>query len=200
IMAAMVLTAPFVPMLFMGEEWGATTPFQYFIDHSEAKLIKAVDEGRKREFASFQTEGEPAPAHEEATFMASKLDWTEISGPVHAGMFAYYQQLIRLRRGQPALTNYDRSTVQVSVDTNTSVMIVERKHETQTLYCLYNFSEATHDIKLNETAFPASVLLSSSDQRWRGEGNADAGLRIVYPDDIISLQPESVLILSKDHV
>jgi maltooligosyltrehalose trehalohydrolase len=197
LMAAMVLTAPFVPLLFMGEEWGATTPFQYFIDHSDKDLIKAVDKGRKEEFAQFQTEGEPAPAHKEATFLNSRLNWNEITEAKHKVMLSFYEYLIKLRRLHLALMNYDRHSVEVVVDAEKEILIMERSFKEQRIYCLYNFSKEVHEVRLKEDIFPLQVLLSSSDEQWMGKENS----YLEYDHQtIIRIQPESVILLANYNV
>ena len=99
--AALVLTSPFVPLLFQGEEWGAHTPFQYFADHQEPDLAKAVREGRQREFASFGWKPEeiPDPGSSE-TFRRSKLDWSEHLRAPHSGLLDWHRRLIHLRRAE----------------------------------------------------------------------------------------------------
>lgn len=96
--AALTLLSPFVPMLFQGEEWGARTPFLYFTDHQDAELGRLVAEGRAREFQSFQWRGEIPNPQDERTFLSSKLDWAELSMPMHADLLEWHRQLIRLRR------------------------------------------------------------------------------------------------------
>jgi len=114
--AALVLTAPFVPMLFMGEEWGASTPFQYFTDHND-ELGRLVSEGRKREFASFGWEEAAIPDPQDpATFERSRLDWGEPEDPKHADLLAWHRSLIRLRREHPDLTDGRLDAVRVDHD------------------------------------------------------------------------------------
>ncbi len=117
IAAALLLSSPFVPMLFQGEEWGATTPFQYFTDHQEAELGRAVSEGRRFEFASFGWDPEEVPDPQDpATFERSKLDWAELGRAGHAEVLAWYRQLLALRRRVPALTDGRLERVRVSYD------------------------------------------------------------------------------------
>lgn len=102
--AAIVLTSPFVPMLFQGEEFAASTPFQYFADHEDPEMAKSVSEGRKREFAAFGWPPESIPDPEQrSTFEHSKLNWKETTEGIHAEMLAWYRTLIHLRRTLPAL-------------------------------------------------------------------------------------------------
>jgi maltooligosyltrehalose trehalohydrolase len=115
--AAVVLTAPFVPMLFMGEEWGATTPFQYFTDHRDPALGQAVTRGRRREFADFGwVRGEVPDPQDPATFERSTLDWTEPSRPGHAELLEWYRMLLTLRRSTPELLDGRLDRVHASVD------------------------------------------------------------------------------------
>ena len=98
--AALLLTSPFVTMLFQGEEWGASTPFLFFTDHADPHLGRAVAEGRRREFATFGWDPREIPDPQDpATFERSRLDWSEIDQPGHRDMLNWYRELIRIRRG-----------------------------------------------------------------------------------------------------
>ncbi|MEY2398036.1 MAG: maltooligosyltrehalose trehalohydrolase [Actinomycetota bacterium] len=114
IAAALVLLGPLTPMLFQGEEWGASTPFQYFTDHENPELGRAVSEGRKREFAAFGWSPDDVPDPQaQSTFDASRLHWDEREKPNHAGLLAFYKDLIALRRSRPELRN---GAAEVSVE------------------------------------------------------------------------------------
>ncbi|GAA1146209.1 malto-oligosyltrehalose trehalohydrolase [Ornithinicoccus hortensis] len=101
--AALLLTAPFTPMLFMGEEWGAGTPWQYFTDHQEPELAEAIRAGRRREFASHGWGREVPDPQDPATLEASRLDWSEPQAPGHAELLAWHRTLLSLRRDHPGL-------------------------------------------------------------------------------------------------
>jgi maltooligosyltrehalose trehalohydrolase len=105
--AGAVLLSPYIPLLFMGEEYGETAPFLYFIDHGDADLVAAVREGRKREFAAFQTLGEPPDAASTDTFHRCQLDWEQRAKGQHGTLWRFYQTLMQLRRGIPALATSD---------------------------------------------------------------------------------------------
>ncbi|MDN4613936.1 malto-oligosyltrehalose trehalohydrolase [Leifsonia sp. F6_8S_P_1B] len=103
--AALTLLGPFTPMLFMGEEWGATTPWQFFTSHPEPELGKATAEGRVKEFEKMGWDPDVVPDPQDPeTFLRSKLDWSEPSRPEHAELLQWYRDLIALRRTIPALT------------------------------------------------------------------------------------------------
>ncbi|MBI0380007.1 DUF3459 domain-containing protein, partial [Streptomyces albiflaviniger] len=104
--AAVVLCAPFTPMLFMGEEWGARTPWQYFTDHQDPELAEAVRSGRRREFAAHGwAAGDVPDPQDPATRLRSCLDWREPEREPHRALLDWYRRLIALRRAEPALTD-----------------------------------------------------------------------------------------------
>lgn len=96
--SALLLFAPELPLLFMGQEWAARSPFQFFTDHNE-ELGRLVSEGRKKEFGGFTGfKGEVPDPQDPATFERSKLKWSELQEPAHAGIANLYRDLLRLRR------------------------------------------------------------------------------------------------------
>lgn len=124
--AALALTGPFTPMLFMGEEWAAGTPWQFFTDHTDPELAEAVRQGRRREFAdhgwtgdatSGQRHGEHVPDPQDpATRERSCLDWSEPEREPHARVLAWYRELIALRHARADLTDPDLAAVRVAYD------------------------------------------------------------------------------------
>ena len=114
IAAALVLTSPFVPMLFQGEEWAASTPFPYFTDHEDEELGRLVSAGRRKEFAAFGWRPEDVPDPQNpATFECCRLRWNELKEPEHAEMLDWYKQLIAFRLGTPQLTDGSLGEVEV---------------------------------------------------------------------------------------
>ncbi|WP_410809463.1 malto-oligosyltrehalose trehalohydrolase [Micromonospora sp. 067-2] len=112
--ATLLLTAPFTPMLFMGEEWAASTPWQFFTSHPEPELAAAVARGRRREFASHGwAEGDVPDPQDPQTFVRSRLDWAELDKPEHREMLGFYQRLIALRRSLPDLSDPRLNAVSV---------------------------------------------------------------------------------------
>ena len=107
--AALTLLSPFVPLLFQGEEWGASTPFLYFTDHQDPELGRLVAEGRSKEFSAFRWQGAVPNPQELNTFERSKLDWSELSQPGHAELLEWYRRLIRLKKDRPELPRESRA-------------------------------------------------------------------------------------------
>ena len=125
--AALVLTSPFVPMLFMGEEWGATTPFQYFTDHTDPELAEAVRSGRRAEFAAFGWDPADVPDPQDAaTFARSRLDWSEPQRKPHADLLDWHRRLISLRRTTPELREGSLARVHVQYDEDGRWLAVRR--------------------------------------------------------------------------
>jgi maltooligosyltrehalose trehalohydrolase len=117
IAAAVTLLCPFLPMIFQGEEWAASSPFLYFTDHQDAELARLVSEGRKREFASFGWKPEDVPdPQDQKTFDRSKLKWNEITEVPHAEMLDWYKKLIALRRSRRELSDGAMDQVEIDFD------------------------------------------------------------------------------------
>ena len=121
---ALLLTSPFVPLLFQGEEWGASTPFLYFTDHQDETLARAVQEGRRSEHASVV--GELPDPQDPATMAHSVLDWAERGFAPHRDVLGWYRALLALRRELPELTDGRREALQVSVDDHAGTIVIKR--------------------------------------------------------------------------
>jgi maltooligosyltrehalose trehalohydrolase len=154
--AGLVLTAPYTPMLFMGEEWGAGTPWQYFTDHTDPALASAVADGRRAEFAAhgWGTSDIPDP-QDEATFGRSKLDWDELERDCHASLLAWYRELIALRRARPELTDPRLGRVQVDYDEMERWLVVRRGR----LRVVANLGPGSQRVPLDR---PAAAVLAAS--------------------------------------
>jgi maltooligosyltrehalose trehalohydrolase len=173
--AALVLTSPFLPMLFQGEEWGATTPFQYFTSHEDPDLGRAVSEGRRSEFSSFGWAPDEVPDPQDPeTFERSALDWDEPGRAPHADLLAWYTDLIRLRRSCPALCDGRLDRVRAVADEAAGTLVVERGPVTM----VANLGSSVAAIDLGEGR-SAEVSLASS------PGIAVTGRRATLPPDTV---------------
>ncbi|WP_042395818.1 malto-oligosyltrehalose trehalohydrolase [Streptacidiphilus carbonis] len=158
--AALLLSSAFTPMLFMGEEWGARTPWQFFTDHQDPDLADAVRNGRRREFAGHGWSPEEVPDPQApATFLGSKLDWTEPHRKPHAELLGWYRTLLALRRAHPQFTDPDLSAVHVAFDEAARWLVLHRGPYRTAV----NLSDETRTVPLDtaswETlaAFPATA-------------------------------------------
>jgi maltooligosyltrehalose trehalohydrolase len=164
--AALLLLGPYVPLLFMGEEYGETNPFLYFVDHGDPALLAAVREGRRREFAAFAWEGEvPDPAAPD-TFERSKLDWRRLEQPEHARLLALYRDLLALRRQEPALRPGE-AAVRVALDPP-GAMTVRLDHPAAPLVACFNLSDRPRRAPRPDGTL--DVALSTEEARYGGTG------------------------------
>ena len=106
--AGALLLSPYIPLLFMGQEYGEESPFLYFVSHSDPELVEAVREGRKKEFTDFEAEGNYIDPQSEETFNSSKLHWEQKNEGKHQVLWQLYRKLIALRHTVPALKKLDK--------------------------------------------------------------------------------------------
>jgi maltooligosyltrehalose trehalohydrolase len=123
----LVLMAPFIPMLFMGEEFAASSPFLYFADHGDEEMAKRVSEGRKREFVAFgYAENDVPDPEDRRTFEMSKLNWSEVHEGKHAEMLEWTQKLIHFRRTNRSLNDGDIHHMKVEYDAEKRWLMMQR--------------------------------------------------------------------------
>ena len=179
--AALLLTSPFVPMLFQGEEWGTGTPFQYFTSHPDPGLGRKVSEGRREEFADFGWDPADVPDPQDpATFERSRLDWAEPERDRHVGLLAWHRELISLRRRRPELTDPRLGRVETAYDLQYGGLIVRRGP-----------AAVAANLGSGGWTFPASpatALLAASDPR------------VVRSRQGIALPPDTVAIVTEADV
>jgi len=167
--AALMLTSPFTPMLFMGEEWAASTPWQFFSSFPDPELGRAVSEGRRGEFSRHGWDAEDVPDPQDpGTRDASVLRWDERDEPGHAAMLAWYRDLIALRRARPELTDPRLHLVRCAFDEEARRMVVHRG----ALRVAVNLADEERVVPLDAPV--REVLLTSAG----GVGTSGAGLRL----------------------
>ncbi|HDQ25211.1 MAG TPA: malto-oligosyltrehalose trehalohydrolase [bacterium] len=165
--AAFTLMSPYVPLLFMGEEYGEAAPFLYFTSHNDEALIRGVREGRKKEFEGFMGALEPPDPQAEETFNKSKLSWNIEESGKKREMAAYYRELIKIRREAGCCR------ASYSTEENRGVIRVEIKNKTGVYCCVYNFGGSDRDAALPRGRW--DVLLYSYGE---GAGAKAAGRKI----------------------
>ena len=155
--AALVLTSPFTPMLFMGEEWAASTPWQFFSDHEEPELAEAIRAGRRAEFADHGWAAIDVPDPQDAsTYERSKLDWSELAEEPHASVLGWYRSLVALRSAYPDLCDPRLDRVRVTYDEDARWLVVRRGD----LRVVCNLAPAAQPVPVDTT--PTEVLLASA--------------------------------------
>jgi len=195
-LAAMaVLTSPYIPLIFMGEEWAASTPFQYFVDHSDRALLKAIEEGRKREF-SFAGNTQLPIAHDLNTFENSKLVWQEQTEGIHAAMLGFYKFLIQLRKSHPVFKNNNRDDIAVINDEDTQVIIVERLYEVHRLTIVLNFSADIATVLLRDIDATSRIILDTSAENYISQDLQFSEATTTT----FTIRPNSAILISNHHV
>lgn len=193
LLAAAVFVSPYIPLLFMGEEYGETNPFLYFVSHTDKKLAEAVRRGRREEFAAFHAEDEvPDPAAPE-TFLRSKLQWELPEREPHGTMFRYYRSLIRLRKTHAILRGLHRDKLLAEADAENNVLYLLRWDEKETVLCLLNFAGEAHPVIPPDTDTRWTKIFDSAAPEWLGPA---AAAQRVASDETVVLQPESILIFT----
>lgn len=189
LVAATLFIAPYTPLLFMGEEYLESQPFQYFVNHSDPSLIQAVQEGRKREFESFNWQGKVPDPQAEETFENSKLQW-DIENPSNNILFTFYQHLITLRRqGAFSIFTNHRET---HIDETCRTLTITGRNKSETLFAILNFSNKEQTMQLPGPHRWIKIL-ATADRQWNGPG-------VAFPEteDIPSLAiPAESLIIFK---
>jgi maltooligosyltrehalose trehalohydrolase len=175
--AGVVVLAPAIPLLFMGEEYGEESPFLYFVSHTDPGLIESVRRGRKEEFRAFRWSGEPPDPQAEETFLRSKINWEQRGSGRHRLLLELYRELFRLRKATAPLARPDRDRLDVRVMETSRALSVRQWTETVTVLSLFNFGDAEADVPEPDRSTTLEdgrtweKLLDSAEARWNGPGS-----------------------------
>lgn len=169
--AAAVLLSPFIPLLFMGEEYAEPSSFPYFVSHLDAGLIQAVREGRRKEFSTFGWEGEIPDPQDEGTFAGARLNW-ELRARFEKNkrMLAFYQELIRLRRSIPSLAHLSKRRLAVVEDETNRLLCVRRWFDHDEVLIVLGFNDRPAEVSIPFGQGSWRKLLDASDARWSEKG------------------------------
>ena len=177
--AALLICAPNIPMLFMGQEYGATTPFTYFTDFPDQELGKAVSEGRKKEYASFLGAGFIDPQAREA-FDTSKLDWRQMTQPQHQEMLKFHRDLLALRKRHQCLSNCRKDLTAVEFNQDERWITIERGDDSgERAIVVCNLNDKLVEIPINLRATAQLALFGGEDGAHPPLARLEAGRRVV---------------------
>jgi maltooligosyltrehalose trehalohydrolase len=168
LVAGALLLAPYVPLLFMGEEYAEDAPFLYFVSHTDEQLVSAVREGRRTEFQAFQQEQECPDPQAAETFQRSKLNWESRNQNRHRILLDFHRRLLMLRRGIPNIVS--RKGFAVDCLARQKTLIWHRRHDWGQVHGLMNFSSETQTIRLPAQQIVWTKILDSADAAWQGPG------------------------------
>lgn len=175
--AGAVLLSPYIPMLFMGEEYGETNPFLYFVSHGDENLIKAVREGRRKEFSAFGWKTDPPDPQSQEVFEKSRLDWTKPGRGRHAEMLAFYKKLISLRKTFPSLGVVGRTDMVVRSSPAAMAISLFRRLDRGATLTVFNFGK-----KHFARALPPGRWLQLFDSGAPGAAARQAGTASLGPE------------------
>jgi maltooligosyltrehalose trehalohydrolase len=168
--AGATLLSPYVPLLFMGEEYAEDAPFLYFVSHTDSDLAQAVTNGRREEFKAFHGQGEPPDPQSPETFESSKLRWEERKIGRHLVMLDLYRKLISLRREVPALSRLSKEYLVASA-LKEDLVVVKRHHEEGSAIYAMNFGPEDVEFSLESAGASWKKALDTSDLAWLGPGS-----------------------------
>ncbi len=185
--AGAVILAPYIPLLFMGEEYAEEAPFLYFVSHSDPGLVRATREGRRREFKSFATPPDP---EDQETFLRSKVSWQKRHEGRHSVMLEFYRLLIRLRKEIPALSNLSKDGQNVFA--RDDLIFLYRWHGSSRVLCIMNFGKTQVDFRFDFEEKVWKKVVDSAEACWMGPGSSMPGLN--NQTEKFHIKPESFVI------
>jgi maltooligosyltrehalose trehalohydrolase len=196
LVAAAYLLSPFTPLIFMGEEYGESAPFQYFTHHGDAELIKNVREGRRREFADMVGAAAAVPDPQDpATFQRSKLNHQLRGQGRHRALYSLYRELLRLRREMPGLRPDDLAATEAAADEDARTLVWRRQAAGAELWAGLNFADAPRQLALPPGRW--EPLLDTAGPRWAAGQVSQGQSRTDMLESQLELHPHSCLLLRK---
>ena len=191
--AGITLLSPFVPMLFMGEEYGETAPFQYFTSHGDPALVEAVNRGRREEFAAFGWEKSVPEPQEEKTFVRSRLNHSLKDKEPHRTLLRFYQRLIQIREECGLGSAGSRAIREVG----NGALLIRRESDSRELAMVFNFAEVPATVNLPELAGNWKTVVHSADSSWNGpEQKFPPEVTILIAGEL-RLSPQAFLVIER---
>jgi maltooligosyltrehalose trehalohydrolase len=193
LVAATFLLSPYIPLLFMGEEYGETNPFQYFSDHSSTDLVEIVRKGRKEEFKAFGWQQEPPDPFSIDTFNNSKLSWKIAGDEQRQCLHRFYKYLIRFRKEHKAYRSYERASLFVYPSKERKLLAFEKIDVGANILVVLNYNNQPEEF--SATRFEGKLLFDSSSSEWMGENSRTKS--IISEADKIIINPYSAVVFEK---
>lgn len=198
--SAAILLSPYLPLMFMGEEYGEDNPFLYFVNHSDEELVQAVREGRKKEFSSFRWEVEPPDPQDESTFSESIIDWNKRYSGKYRTMLEWNMKLLRIRKNHPAMRNFSKDGVFVYLSGQDGLGLVRRSEDKKNaLVCFMNVSDKEISFTMPPLDATWEKIIDSSSSEWREDNTDNAGNVIpgkAGPGETIKCAPGTTIVFS----
>ncbi|MBI2182932.1 MAG: malto-oligosyltrehalose trehalohydrolase [Deltaproteobacteria bacterium] len=170
--ASTVILSPFIPLLFMGEQYSEVAPFQYFISHSDPQLVDAVRNGRRHEFSAFSWQGEPPDPQDEATFMRAKLSHQLKREGKFRALWEFYRELLLLRKNLKPLAELSKEQCEVLGFDNQRVLLLRRWSGSEVVMTIFTFNQEVVTLVVPVAPGQWRKMLDSSEARWQGLGSS----------------------------
>jgi maltooligosyltrehalose trehalohydrolase len=196
--AGVTLLSPFLPLIFMGEEYGETSPFQYFVSHQDPQLIEAVPQGRRSEFKASGWDEDPPDPQDETTFLRSQLHWELRKAEPHQQLLDLYAELLRVRKRLAALSNSDMSYVEATALENEKALLLHRWKEGDEIFACFNFGKEAARMTVPRPQAGWTKLLNSRDHRWAGPGSSLPECLPCVPNQSLIIEPFSFALYRSD--
>lgn len=193
--AGAVILSPYIPMLFMGEEYGEDCSFQYFISHTDQDLIKAVRKGRAGEFKSFQWQASCPDPYSFKTFRTSKINWEKRSKDQHGILLNFYRELIALRKKFPDFTN---KKITVHALSEKRILLWHRSISNCQIQCVMNFSNTEQKLRIYAPQKVWTKILDSADKKWKGPGSHLT--TTIMKKQLVTISPLSIALFEQKEV
>jgi maltooligosyltrehalose trehalohydrolase len=186
-----------LPLLFMGEEYGETAPFPYFVSHSDRALIESVRRGRTEEFARFEWKGAIPNPQARETFDLARLNWNLRDAGKHQILLSLYTELLRLRRSTPALANLSKTDM-TAWTCGPNAFGLERWSGFDRVAIVFNFAEQARPVRARLETGDWTVVLDSSAERWLGPGQSIPRTLSVESESVnLAMPPLSFVMLRR---
>jgi maltooligosyltrehalose trehalohydrolase len=195
--AGIVLLSPYLPLLFMGEEYSERAPFEYFVSHGDPSLVEAVRRGRKGEFARFGWTGDIPDPQSEATFLSSKLKWDLQTVGHHHILWHFYRELLRIRRTVPPLAELDKNAMEVTSFADEKVLLVRRWKASSQVLIVCHLCKVPTELLLPIPCGRWHRTLDSAEERWGDKGCETPAVIESRGEVQLPLNPWAFLVFAK---
>jgi maltooligosyltrehalose trehalohydrolase len=197
--AGLVILSPFIPLIFMGEEYGETAPFPYFISHTDPDLVQAVREGRRKEFAAFDWQTEPPDPQSQKTYAQARLNRSLLDQARHRTLLEYHRELLSLRTRLPALANLSKKHMTVTGDRHRHLLQVQRWFGDDSILMWFNFNSDPGPLPIEVPAGRWRKRMDSADTFWEGPGSAVADELWAEADERVEIEaaPNSMVVFQR---
>jgi maltooligosyltrehalose trehalohydrolase len=198
--AGVVILSPFIPLILMGEEYGETAPFLYFVSHSDPELVESVREGRRREFAAFGYTEAPDP-QEEATFLKARINHQLSLQGHHRILRDFYKELIRLRKEIRPLGCLSKKTMDVLGYERKKILVLRRWNGGDEAVAVFHFGNLPVSAVVPIPVGSWEKLIDSADKRWEGPGRSVHDNLLSDGEVFLTLPPHSMaLFISREEI